>query len=583
MNIKSLTTRTLFILLFLFSFSVYAVDIKVQVDRAQIELNETFTLIFETSESPDDDPDFSPLEKDFQVLGTSTSSNMSIINGNYTRSKKWNVNLIALHKGTITIPSISFGSDKSPTAQITISAPQKSTGKQGEAFISELEIDSSTAYPQQQIIVTQRLLSNSSINAYEFSPLKTSGVEVTKETLGDIKQFQTRRGDTPYLVLEQSYAIYPQSAGQLTIEPSVASARITIQGNRGNRNAFDPFRNNTKTLRRSSAKKTLTIKAIPAAFKGKHWLAAKEVQLVEEFPESNNFKVGEPITRTLVLMADGQNASQLPEFFTRDVKGLKQYPDKPLLKNTPNDTGITGVQQLKVAIIPSSAGTYTLPAISIPWWNTQTHKLAYAKIPSRTFSVTGAAKSTANIIAPPKLNNEEEITDNNGPAEIIDATTNDISNNTSDDSSLLWKIISSLLAVSLIIALFLLWKKPKAHIATEVKPHINSPSVKKALKNIKQACENNDAQLAKNSLLDWDNALFINQPAHSLGELANRLDSNLAEKIQLLNSILYRDQTERWQCDQLYTLCIEFTEIFNAEAQQNKKKDNAGNLESLYK
>lgn len=77
---------SIFILLFLYSGSIYAADIKVQIDRTQIELNETFTLHFEASDDVDDDPDFSPLEKDFRILNKSTSSNISIINGQYQKT-----------------------------------------------------------------------------------------------------------------------------------------------------------------------------------------------------------------------------------------------------------------------------------------------------------------------------------------------------------------------------------------------------------------------------------------------------------------------------------------------------------------
>jgi len=588
MNIRNLITQSLFVFLFWFSQTSYAADIQVKVDRTQIELNETFTLTFEASEAPDDDPDFTPLEKDFQVLGKSTSSNMSIINGKYTRSKKWNVTLIALHKGTITIPSISFGSDSSPAYQIHIKEPQKSTGKQGEALISELDISTRSAYPQQQIIVTQRLLSASNINAYEFSPLKTKGVEITQQTLGEIKQYQTKRGTTPYLVLEQSYAIYPQSAGELTIEPSIASARVAITGNRGNRSTYDPFRNNTKTIRRSSAQKIISVKPIPLTFKGKHWLVAKEVQLVEEFPESKTFSAGEPVTRTLLLMADGQNASQLPEFTNYEVNGLKQYSDKPLLKNNTNETGITGAQQLKVAIIASTAGNYTLPAISIPWWNTQTNKLEYAKIPSRTFSVGPASGAATTKTSPAQINTDKPLTIESTQPEIT-ADSNIIMEpaNTSDENLswniILWKIISFILAAGLIITLFLLWKKPRTEPPVESNPQSNPASLKQALKDLLQACENANAQASKNALLQWAQALFMHDAIHSLGDISDRVDSALSEKIQSLNSHLYRNNTAPWKCNQLYDLCVKFTDDFNVQTKQSQQENSRDHLENLYK
>ncbi len=571
--------KSLLILLTLMLPSLlYAADIHVRVDRTQIELNETFTLIFEASESPDDDPDFSPLEKDFQVLAKSTSSNMSIINGEYKRSKKWSVSLIALHEGSLSIPAISFGSDSSPAYQINIMQPQKSTGKAGEDFISELEIDTTSVYTQAQIIVTQRLLSSKNITAYEFSALKTRGIEVVQEKLGELKQYQSKRGNKPYLILEQSYALYPQSAGNLIIEPSIASARIALQNQRSNRSGFDPFRSNTKTVRRSSDKKTIEVKAIPAAFKGKHWLTAKEVQLVEEFPESQNFKAGEPITRTLVLLVDGQIASQLPEFFTPDIKGLKQYPDKPLLKNNISETGITGMQQIKIAIIPAATGSYTLPEISIPWWNTQSNTFEIAKIKERTFTVAenGTNSNSAPQITPiPRLEESNIVLDN----QKIPATAADPAG--SSDNSLPWKITSLFLGIGLLFALWLLWRKNKTQTTSTIEKNAyETRSIKQALKHLKQASTNNDTVALKAALLEWAQALFTEQQIHSLGELAKHVDATLMDKINSLNESLYRNNSTPWQCPELYDLCLDFTDKFKKQSSTNTEK---GQLESLYK
>jgi len=576
MNIKNLVIRIFLLFLLLVSFTANAVDIQVKVDRTQIELNETFTLIFESSESPDDDPDFSPLKKDFQILNKSTSSNISIVNGEYTRSQKWIVLLKALHEGTITIPAISFGDDTSPGYQITITQPKKSSASRDESFISELEISNTSAFPQQQVIVTQRLLSSSNINAYEFSPLKTSGVDVITEKLGEIKQYQTNSGGTPYLVLEQSFVIYPQTSGTLTIEPSVASARIALQNNRGNRSTFDPFRSNTKTLRRSSDKKEISVKAMPDSFKGKHWLAAKEVQLVEEFPESTIFKVGEPITRTILLLADGQNSSQLPEIITASVNGLKQYPDKPLLQNNTNEDGITGAQQIKIAIIPSAAGSYTLPEISIPWWNIESNTLEYAKIKPRTFTVSNSENSRMpdTGTSPSSKINEIGKADEKPTVTSIDKTTY------TPDNSLPWKITSFLLATGLLISLFLLLKRNKTKALTVESTHKKSTSLNSALKSIKTACENSNEKAAKDALLQWAGVLFINQHVHSLGDISTRVDKDLAEKIEALNLYLYSRKTDSWKCSELFELCQKFTDNYMARFNDSNNEEH---LENLYK
>jgi len=577
-HIMKLFIKIILCALLIVSFTLQAADIKVRVDRTQIETNETFTLTFESSEDTDDDPDFSPLEKDFQILSQGTSSNISIINGEYTRSKKWNVSLIARRNGTITIPPIHFGSDISPSYQITIKQPEKSSGKAGEALISELDVNTTATYPQAQVIVTKRLLSSSNINAYEFSELETSGVQITEEKLGEIKQYQTTRGNTPYLVLEQRYAIYPQSEGELKIEPVVSTARIAIQGSRGNRSTFDPFRSNTKTLRRSSDGKSITVKPVPDSFRGKHWLAAKEVQLVEEFPESKDFTAGEPITRTLLLVADGQSSSQLPEFTINEIGGLKQYPDKPLLKNNISDDGITGVQQLKVAIIPSAEGTYNLPAISVPWWNTQTNKLEIAKIKARSFSV--GKSSQPNQVKPSAISAPQDIQDITiTKPEVKPLNALNSTNTAASDNNLLWKIISFILAISLLYTLYLLWqKKRNTQLAQTIAIRVNT-SQKNALKQLKQACSENDASSSKDALLQWAEVTFTESPVHSLGELSTRVDHAFSEKINTLNSFLYRDKANEWACDDLFELCSQYTASMKSSSESNHQD----NLESLYK
>ena len=51
--------------------------------------------------------------------------------------------------------------------------------------------------------------------------------------------------------------------------------------------------------------------------------------------------------------------------------------------------GITARQVTVVGIVPTRAGTLTLPEISIPWWNTQTDREEVAIIPAMTYEVLG--------------------------------------------------------------------------------------------------------------------------------------------------------------------------------------------------
>lgn len=572
----ALKLLSILLLLFFLPLTTHAADVNVKIDRGNIQLNETFTLTFEANDDVDDEPDFSPLEKDFQVLRKSTSSNISLINGNYTKTLRWTVSLMALSEGTVTIPSINFGSDKSAEYQITIKPVQKSTGGAGEEFISELDLSTTSTYPQSQLIVTQRMLSARNISGYEFSPLKFSGVDVVQEPLGEVKQYQANRAGTPYLVLEQSFVIYPQSAGDLKIQPSIATARVAMNS----QSQFNTFRSNTKTVRRATETKLVTVKPVPSSFNGHHWLPAKEVQLVEEFPQGQTFNAGEPITRTLSLLADGQSASQLPEFPIKDITGLKQYPDKPLLNDNKSDDGITGIQQIKVAIIPSKAGSYTLPEITIPWWNTKTQQQEIAKIPARTFTVGNALSSNTQTPSVPDMTAEN----NKTQAPVIPLTetqTTGIEHSEiqQQTDSLTWKIISLLLAIGWIITLAALWNIKRQLRPAHIKPEWPEPSLKQSLEKIKRACESSDAQACKDALLIWGRLLYTDHGVYSLGQLSSLVNGTLKKEINELNSHLYKNTSDSWSCDNLYTLCEAFS---SNHTQSTREKNSSEQLESLY-
>jgi len=121
------------------------------------------------------------------------------------------------------------------------------------------------------------------------------------------------------------------------------------------------------------------------------------VFLIESWPaNSQEFRVGEPVTRTLTLRANGLGSSQLPEIHASVPDGIKQYPDQPVRENRVDDNGLVAISQQKVALIPARPGTFVLPEVEIPWWNTRTDELEYARLPARPIDVLPAAATSAD-------------------------------------------------------------------------------------------------------------------------------------------------------------------------------------------
>ena len=563
----------LIILLFLFSRSLLAATITVQADFNPVLLSDSFHLIFEADGSVDDDPDFSPLEKDFEILSQSQSSNISIINGSYNRSKKWTLTLMAKQAGVFTLPSISFGSDSSPQMQLTVKAASSNNSKSyglNKKQMLELEASSKEAWVQGQVIVTLRLLTAENINSYRFSDLKINNMDVVIEQLGKEKQYKTYHGNTPYLVVERRYALFPQQTGMMNIAPMVAEVDVP-SGNRRSNSFFDPFGRNTQTRRVRSSATSIKVKDIPSNFKSPHWLPAKEIQLVEEWPDNAEFKVGEPVTRTLSLLADGLTSAQLPELALKNIAGVKQYPDQANLHDTKNDDGIVGIREEKIALIPTQAGHFTLPAIEIPWWNTQTHKMEVARIAKKQIQVIAAASqhSQAAVKQPPVQE----------PAADISVSHNESIPAPEPAVNKFWFYSSLILAALWLLTLFAWWlsRQKKSQVETETIQPVVHTSLKDALKQVNKACQNNDAQACKNALIVWGQVILQQPTLASLGELAKHIDEPLKGKIIALNQHLYGSQQQTWQADNIAALCQKQTPINTA------KTTHSNSLEPLYK
>jgi len=93
--------------------TLLAATVTVTTDRDTVVLNEAFQLVFTVQGEQTGEPDFSPLNQDFQLLGTSSSSQISMINGNTTQSKTYTLRLAPRHAGDLAIPPIIFGNDQS--------------------------------------------------------------------------------------------------------------------------------------------------------------------------------------------------------------------------------------------------------------------------------------------------------------------------------------------------------------------------------------------------------------------------------------------------------------------------------------
>jgi len=539
--IASLVFFLLFLLI-LAPQNTLAADINVSVDRNPVSLDESFQITFTTTESPDDDPDFSPLEQDFSILNQSNSSSSSWINGKSSKTIQWTLNLMAKQAGNLVIPSVKFGHDVSPSTPIlaTENTPHKAVNTDEDLFI---EVEATPLNPtiQSQVFYTLRLYSKVDISQARLNEPELADAVI--ERLGEDSSYNTQVNGVNYTVTERKYAIFPQKSGQVTIKPLVLTAEVLTS----NRPSFNGFFNSqmTKTKRVESKAITLDVKPVPASFTGKHWLSAQQLVLKQQWSgDTQQMKVGEPLTRTLSLLAKGTTVGQLPELNTTKTNDqLKAYPDQPILQEQKKVDGLAAFREEKIALIPSKAGSYTLPAIEIPWFNTESQKMEIARIPETTLvaiAVAGSQPQPQPAIAPAT----PSVTPQKVEIESIIK---------SPQQANIWLWVSVFLAASWLITVIIFFTK-----RTVTKPVIetNDPeiSLKACTSNLKKACTHNDAGAAKDALLEWGRQKFN---ASNLGAIAVFCDARLRDEILHLNRVLYGKEAGDWQGKKLFQVFTE--------------------------
>jgi len=558
--------------------AAWAVEVNVTSDRDPVSLEESFNLVFSADEDPDGEPDFSPLNEDFDVLRQGRSTQITMVNGRLTRRAEWTVTVMARQAGDVTVPPIAFGSDTSRPIRLTVlpGRAHRSAGSGSAPLQLEVEAEPKNPYVQAQVVLTLRLLHQVALRNGQLEDPKLEDAMIQK--LGDDRRYQIERDGRRYGVIERRFAIFPQKSGTLRIEPIGLEAELAGSGN----SMFDQFfGGGGRVTKIRSEATTLQVRAIPAAFKGKHWLPAASLTLDQAWSsDPPSTKVGEPITRTLSVRGEGVTMGMLPELIDRSAAAaaeLKQYPDQPAISEQHGPGGLTGVRREKTALIPMKDGSFKVPGIEIPWWNTKTDKLEVARLPETTLKVLPSPEAS-----PPPIRPEDEL-DLSGlapktpePSAAAQAPAAQPVPLTANP----WFWATCLCAAGW-LATGLAWyfrggRKPAA-AATKAE---RAPDFSGTMKQLKRACADGDPEAARRAILAWGAARWPASPPVNLEQTASRLGGDAQALIQDLNRALYGNGKDNWNSEGLYAL---FADHSRDGAKSKGKSDGREALEALYR
>ncbi|MDQ7017269.1 MAG: BatD family protein [Gammaproteobacteria bacterium] len=505
-------------------------EISAYLTPKKVPLNESFQLVVEAKGDLDEEPDWQPLEKSFEIISNSRSQQISLINGRSSRSVRWTLTLMAKKTGLVMLPAIAFGRDRSPVLVLEVSKPAQQQGSvaNGSVFV-ELTADKKELYLQQQLVLTVKLWRRINLSSATLSEPELSGLDAVLERLGEDREFEQFSQGERYKVIERRYAVFPQQSGTMIIEP------ITFQGALVERRGFfDPFAGSGRQVVKRSNGLSVEVKGIPASVQDVTWLPSRRLQLLESWPQSPaTIRVGESLTRTVAIMAEGLTAAQLPNLELIMPAGLRAYPDQPILKDQQSDTGITGVRQQKVALVAQKAGDYRLPVIELRWWNSDTQTLETARLPERLIQVlpekvaVSASEKTEEadtaLIAPSALVQQPSLQGNK-------------------KTLLFWQGLVLFFALGWFLTLiFCYWRSGRKKRVPNKKLPLKKTA--KLLKEVQKSAEKNQAKQCKTLLLQWAELQWPQQTPGSLSAMAEQILDPFKAAVLDLNRVLYRDES----------------------------------------
>ena len=508
--------RVLTLLVIAMACSTAVAEIRSDVDRRTISMGESLRLTVTGDASERlDQLDLAALQFDWEILSTSSSTNTSFINGARSTTRTLTLDLLPVRDGILSIPSLSTGGNRTTPIAITVNPQVVSTGGD-DSVRFDIDIDKRDVYIQEQLILTVTIEQAINLDGAEVTQLAIDGAIVEELTR---RNFQRQINGRLWRVTQLRYAIYPQQRGMLEVPSLSLTAREVLPG----RSLLGARLGKRFKLSKDAIQ--VNVKPVPENFPGDVWLPAVSLELRQSWskpPES--MEVGDSTTRTLTLAAEGLLSSQLPSITSMSdhskSAGIRVYPDQESSDQIERTDGFLGQRTRSEALVASGGGSWTLPEVSVPWWNTETDTLQFATLPSTTISV-----GTPVIETPSALDMTQVAAKPSSPP--------------------YW--LTALAASGWLLATVLSWIVWRSRQRVNTEPSNPQPEdrLRPLLTALKASTAQRDAALTRDLLMRWATVHF-GETVRTFQQLRSLCSDALAQETYILERTLYASGDEQW-------------------------------------
>jgi hypothetical protein len=345
-------------------------------------------------------------------------------------------------------------------------------------LVIEAELEPGRVYVGAEAILLLRLMRAPGV-AYGALRPPSLGDAAGVFPLARPRWYQVQREGMTWQVQERAYRIVPRHAGRLAVPGA------ELEG---------PLRFSDAAKGARAPRRVLEVLPQPA-LAPEPWLPARRLALEESWSrDPAALSAGTPVTRTLMLRAEGIPAERLPQLEMAPQAALRAHHDQPELATEYRITGTIGRRVQRIALIPLDEGEIVLPALSVHWWDVEAHTPRSATLAPRTL----------RLQAP--------------PARTVRA-------DPADESPL--ARLRELAAAFAALLIGLLWWRARTEPQREARMRLRA------------ACRRDDARGARGALLEWWSAMCREAPPPLLQRIGASWDAAARAELDALDAALY--------------------------------------------
>ena len=381
--------RVLFALLLGACASAAWADTRASLDRSRVTLGESVMLTIETDAGV---PDVAPLAWDFDVTARGQGSRMGIAGGTVQMRDTYAYELRPRRAGVLPLPAMRVGVERTAALQVAVVTQVAATaggGPRGDLHIESVA-DDLTPYPQQAVGWTVRLYSADPIMSGRLDQPVPQGASLTRvgNDAQSVREYNGRR----FSVIERRYLLIADRSGALQVPAPTFEGRAVanffedLLGQRGD------------MLQARGAVRTVRVQPVPATA-ALPWLPLQSLR-IDYKATPQTLAAGTAGTLTVQLVADGANASQLPELQLPAVEGLQVFPEPAAMTESVAAGRPRTTVTRSFSLVPARSGVIDLPGMRIGWWDVARDRAASAELRPLRWTVAPSASLPVAPVAP---------------------------------------------------------------------------------------------------------------------------------------------------------------------------------------